>query len=516
MRIKDYMELAKRSLKIRKKTNRSTVIGLSLGFALLIPVIASLFGVNVSLNNQLNKTPYLLYYETSMSDYRIDTTDYAENNSINISGSKHIDYLKNKDNVEHAIFYEQYPLSSMPDYNIKPMDISVDSGAFNPINYRDESYYSIIDVGKSDSLFPRNLTEYVDGGIFLKGYDRGFDGDGKQQIVLSENFIIDNNLLPQDIYLKPLTVKVDGKLNITEDGLTEAQGFLCYNYTVVGIIKSNIADMYDSKNFMGSQMFFTSASVYDADGKAVLKPYYFRYGKKEYERYLVFDNFDNRETLNKEYMMLGWNMPGWFNKTHNLSTFGSTGIFGECDGYAQLNKEINGLNAYFAKAVGAVNDYVEGSPIYIKYQLVFNITNIVTLVLLIASLVLGMSALLNMFCSISHNVRERKQYLTMMRAIGAKDNAIPRLYMTESAILCSKAAVTITVVGFLLSMAVKLIFDSVLKQHKVSYNLSMPWWVIIATTLAVVAVVYIIGISFSYLCTKRLSKQKITSILNNE
>lgn len=136
MRIKDYMELAKRSLNIRKKSNRSTVIGLSLGFALLVPVIASLFGVNVSLYNQLNKTPYLLYYETSVSDYRIETADYSQNNSINISGSKHIDYLNDNDNVEHAIFYEQYPLSSMPEFNIKPMDISVDGGVFKSINYR--------------------------------------------------------------------------------------------------------------------------------------------------------------------------------------------------------------------------------------------------------------------------------------------------------------------------------------------------------------------------------------------
>lgn len=516
MRIKDYMELAKRSLNIRKKSNRSTVIGLSLGFALLVPVIASLFGVNVSLYNQLNKTPYLLYYETSVSDYRIETADYSQNNSINISGSKHIDYLNNNDNVEHAIFYEQYPLSSMPEFNIKPMDISVDGGVFKSINYRKDSYYSIIDINKSDGFFPRNLSEYYDGGLFLDGFDRGFDGDGKQQIVLSENFIIDNNLLPQDVYLKPFTVKVDGKLNITEDGLTEAQGFLCYNYTVVGIIKSSIADMYESNNFMGSQMFFTSASVYDSNGSAVLKPYYYRYGNKEYERYLVFDNFDNREILNTEYMMLGWNIPGLFNKSHNLSTFGSTCIFGECDGYARLNKEIKGLNAYFGKAIGVVNDYVEGSPIFNRYQLVFNVTNIVTLVLLITSLVLGLSALLNMFCSISHNVRERKQYLTMMRAIGAKDSDIPKLYMTESAILCSKAGIAISVVGFLLSMAVKLIFDSVLKQHGVSYNLSIPWWIIIVTVLSVVAVVYFIGISFSYLCTKRLSKQKITSILNNE
>lgn len=516
MRIKEYIELAKRSLKLRKKSNRATIIALSLGFALAVPVIVALFGVNVSLNAQLNETPYLLYYETNIADYHLDTEDYIreDGGAKQISGSKHIDYITDNKNAERTIIYEQYFIADDASTSIK-----VGSGEYSPILTEGDPSYSIIDIDKSDCIFPKNLTDNYEGGIFLKGYDKGFTDSGKKQVVLSESFLLSNGLNPDDVYLNNVSIKANDELRLSdiEDEYKSVEGYLCNEYTVVGIIKSEIAELYNQfyADLMCSDLFFTDVNVYDADGNAVLKPYYRRYGEKYYEKYLVYDNFADKDRLNDEYMMIG--LTGSINKrgSYNIDTFSDTCIYGESDGYARLVRDINGVNGRFTAGLGENHDFVRVSEVFDKYNLIYNIANIVSLILLVVGLVLGISALINMYCSISHSVNERRYYLTMMRAIGAKDKVVPRLYMTESVITSAKACAFIAIVGFLLSMSIKLIFDKVLKANNVSYNLSIPWWTIFVTLLIAIVFVFAVGILISYFLTKRLSKSKITDILND-
>lgn len=515
MRIKEYIELAKRSLKLRKKSNRATIIALSLGFALTVPVIVALFGVNVSLNAQLNETPYLLYYDTCIADYRMDTEDYIreDGGAWQISGSKHIDYITDKKNAERMIIYEQYFITENASTSIK-----VGSGEYSPILTEGKPSYSIIDIDKSDCIFPKNLTDNYAGGIFLKGYDKGFTDSGKKQVVLSERFLLSNGLNPDDVYLNNISIKANDELRLSDikDEYESVEGYLCNEYTVVGIIKSEIAGLYNQyyNNLMCSDLFFTDVNVYDADGNAVLKPYYCRYGEKYYEKYLVYDNFADKDRLNDEYMMIGLTGTD-FIRGNYIDTYGNTCVYGESDGYSRLVRDINGLNGRFTAALGENHDFVRVSEVFDKYNLIYNIANIVSLILLVVGLVLGISALINMYCSISHSVTERRYYLTMMRAIGAKDKVVPRLYMTESVITSAKACAFIAIVGFLLSMSIKLIFDKVLKANNVSYNLSIPWWTIFVTLLIAIVFVFAVGIFISYFLTKRLSKSKITDILND-
>lgn len=519
MRTKEYFELGIRSLKLHKKNNRSTIIALALGFALLIPVIAALFGVNVSLTNQLNKTPYLLYFETNFADYRFDTDDYGENTLssgkiLNISGSNNINYVTDNKNVERAIIYEQFSMSS--NFARKTMDLSVDGGDYKSIANVEDSNYSIIDANKSDSFFPENLIKHYPNGIFLGNYNASFSGNGKGQVVLSERFIKANGLTPDSVYLTNISIKNTETLNISEGDDPEVEGYLCKDYKVVGIIKEEITALYNSDLFMSSDLFFSSASVYDENGNAMLKPYYCYYtGENGHEGYyLKYDNWANKETLNNEYMFIGWYPNNRFG-SNNRETYSTSFVYAESSSYSRLSSDIKNLNNRFSEVTGYRDEYAQTSELFARYSLIFNLTNIVSLVLLVVSIVIGFSALLNMFNTISHSVKTRGQYLTMMRAIGAKDKDIPRLYMAESAIICSIAGAIMAALGFLLSMALKLIYDAVLKKYKVSFDISIPWWVIIVTTLVTVIAVYAVCILFSYISTRRLSKQSISETLNN-
>lgn len=519
MRTKDYFELAKRSLKIHKKNNRSTVIALAIGFALLIPVISTLFGVNVSLASQINETPYLLYFETNFADYRIETDDYSDVSinsikSLNISGSTHINYVTDSKNVERAIIYEQFSMSR--NFSNESMNLSIDGGDYKSIAYAENSNYSIIDVVKSDGFFPENLIKHYPDGIFLGNYNASFSGNGKGQVVLSEKFIKANGLSPDSVYLKNISIKNKDILNIAAGDDSEVEGYLCKDYKVVGIIKDEVAALYESNSFMSSDLYFSSASVYDENGNAMLKPYYCYYTNEEgYEQYyLKYENWANKETLNNEFMLIGWYPLQRFS-SNNDETYSTSYIYAESSSYARLNSDINALNNRFSTASGYRSEYAQASELFNQYRLIFNLTNIVTLVILVVSIVIGFSALLNIFNSIRHSVKTRGQYLTMMRAIGAKDKDIPRLYMTESAIICSISGAIMAVIGFLLSMTLKLIFDGMLKKYKVSFNLGIPWWVIILSTLLTVIAVYAVCILFSYISSRQLSKEKISKILNN-
>lgn len=101
-----------------------------------------------------------------------------------------------------------------------------------------------------------------------------------------------------------------------------------------------------------------------------------------------------------------------------------------------------------------------------------------------------------------------------MRALGAKDGDIPRLYMTESVVTCAKALSIIGIFGFLLSASMKILYELYLHNHLFKYKLVMPWWIIVLTTIVAVVIVLATSVIFSYLMTRKLSRQNIPSILN--
>lgn len=516
MKTREYIELAIRSNKLNKKSNRKVIRGLIIGFTLLIPVLTLLFSVNGSITNHIDKNPYLLNYEVKFFNYRTPSKDFGERKDkvyqIHISGSQHIDYVTDNNNIERSIIYESYDLNDYFHYESEPpMQYSIAGGNLNNIAFRQESYISIIDLDKSDSIFPQNYTEYFPGGIFLKGYDKGFTGKGKQEVIVSENFLIDNELKPDDIYLKTLSVKSHNKMYI-EDGYNTVEGYICQNYRIVGIVKAAVAEITQPYGLMRSQMFFTSVNVYDEDNKPVLKPRYID-DEITHKRYSFYDNWDNREVLNKEYMMLGWFFTN-FRVTNGAGVL-NTCVYAEADSYSQLKAQRNKLDARFAESLGFKYKYITVSEVFESYSQLYGITNIITFILLFVCIAIGFSSLLDLFSSIHHNISRRREYLTMMRALGAKDRDIPRLYITESAVTCAKAVSIIGIFGFLLSAGMKIIYELYLHNHLYKYRLVMPWWIIVLTTVVTVVIVLATSVIFSYYMTKKLSKQNIPSILNS-
>ncbi|MFA6866881.1 MAG: ABC transporter permease, partial [Clostridia bacterium] len=298
---------------------------------------------------------------------------------------------------------------------------------------------------------------------------------------------------------------------------TNISGFICKGYTIVGIIKSEVSSIYSFKNsyslsnYMKSDFFFTDVNVYN-DGVGVLKPHLSDTDSVTERKYLAFDNLDNKDLLNEEYMMLGWNNRYSYNEDNQ--TIFKTNVYIESNSYKNFYKLYSGLKEYFNSVLG-YEAYVLNVPnIFSCYEEMYTQANIISYIFSFVGIIIILCAIINLFSSIKHSVRERKFYLTMLRAIGARDRIIPKLYLVESAIIASRANLFIVGIGFAISAAIKMYIDSVMKNHYIGFDFSIPWFIIIICIVTVVIALYAISLLFAHICTSRLSKKPIVSILN--
>lgn len=514
MKTKEYFRLAYLNLKSRRKSARATVRGLAIGFIILIPLIVVLAGLNISITKQLNKVPYVLFGKVSMSDYRVETSNDVQNGTIhNLSGSKNINFFMENELLKSKIVYELHSLKSKVSYTQEDtVWYSIDNSTLKALRDKSgdyENYYSVIDIGKSQNLFPQNLVKNFPDGIFVEGCDQGFTNNEKKQVIVAEKFLTLQRLKPKDVYKKKITLVKAFTLNYQEETC-----YLCKDYEVVGVIKSEVSKIYsygvsyDQYAYMNSDMFFTDVNVYK-DGEGVLKPRYEENSKGW--RSKIYDNWEKRNEYNQEYMMLGREV---FNNKNNTTIF-STNIYFESSSYANLKKAADSVDSYIKKTLCEEADALDMSAPYIKYYYTYKEINIASFVFGIVGSTIALCAIINLFSSIKSNVEERKFYLTMMRAIGARDRAIPNLYIAESAIVITKANIFLAVIGFLISYGLKILIGRLMEIKNISVNLGIPWSVIAICVSVTVVALYALGFLFAYICSYRLSKKPIINVLKN-
>lgn len=521
MKSKDYFRLARITLKQRKKSTAATVRGLAIGFIILVPLIVSLFGVNLSIKRQLNEAPYLLYGQLNMSDYRIekDKLEITESDKRTIVGSEHIDFFTDNNDISNMIVYETHLLRSRSgDDNIITLEIEGGKQKVLRDSTAEEYYFSLIDTKKSDTYFPKNLTENYPGGIFIEGMSQGFSNDGKKQVIISERMLKRNGLTAEDVYGKKITLNAENYFYSYENNeRNDLGGYICKNYEVVGVIKELVTGLYTSNSsaitnaFMYSDMFFTDVNVYSADGEGLLKPYYEIEAETGWKK-TKYNNLEQKDILNEEFMMLAPQRIGFDN--NNLTLF-STNIYLEGISFAHLDKAIRKTNNYISKALNIERETVSESAAFARYKWIFEIIRTVSYVFGIVGIIIVLCAIINLYSTIKNSVEGRKFYLTMMRAIGARDKVIPKLYFIESVITISKANIFIATIGFAISAGLKIIIDRVLILKNVVYALGIPWSSIVLCVVMVVIGLYAVGLLFAYLCSYRLSKKPIVTVLKN-
>lgn len=478
MKIKETSYLANLSIKASKKANTVLVLLLAVSMIIIIPVFVLWISVNVSIGNKLNSVPYMLYSEVCMKDYRIETT--SDENYL--SGSQNISYF---DDIDSKIVYENYYLTTT--FLTTDISLTIGNDRYDLQNDKNR-FFNIIDMEKSSYFFPKNLKSY--DSIFVENCDKSFSDNGKKQVVVSETFLEDLGLSAEDVYEKNMSIYMQNNYR---------DGYLCYEYLIAGVIEKDVCKIFENtESYMDAALYFCSTNVYNEAGEGMLKPVMtgqdFDYDYK---------NIADKNTLNKEYMMLG--IAG---NVFTQDSFSNTKVFIEASDYADLAK----TNSYLIKK----SIQPSNSEMYDNYKKLYDISNIVTFVFATAGFALLIITILYYYLNIKHNVSKRQNFLTILRAIGAHDGDIPKIYMMQSNILLGKATAIFLTFGLALCVMIKLLIEILLAVNGMAGIITVSWLSIFSSLAGMTAIMFVVANAIALACTVRLSKQPIMEILHKE
>lgn len=541
MKIKDYWRLAKISLKARKKSTRSTVAGIAFSLIIITPLLFAMVGLNMTISGQLNEAPEQLVatFLSAGKGEIIEEKGYDGwrfSNKINYSlpVSDHNEYFEKADlaTLNYTIGTKEMETYSEEGMEIKYKERIVIENDETKYNMKFEKQtdkwgnpgvkMTMMAVVKNDenSLLPKFMSQVKVDNCF-----EGFKGDGKRQVIVSKNYLDMAGLTPQDVFRKRISVffedkyyyrKVEmGTENVQMDAINH---FLFQEFEVVGVIDGS---KYTDNDIRRADMIFTKASYYDDTGKAMQESQY----KLENGGYYIYQgDYKAKDEKAKDYVFPGaiYYNPRCVIEKYNENGNNSYGniennvYLYQAKSYDDLNKQVGRIyNAEYSKAFDSKDSFVGfiTTPFVSQFQFVYKVFTIASVIGSIFGGVILFAALVNLFNSVKHSVDSRMNYLGVMKAIGAKDSTIPKLYFFEVLRIFLRAYVWILIIGSAICVGIKILLDYLTTQIDLSITIGISW-VTIPTVMAVLALVLIVvGFVYSFGCTYVVSKRPITAML---
>lgn len=472
--------------------------------------------------------------------------------SDRIIGSEHYNYLR-ESKTQQIYYYklqnEKLDYTRDGTYEFADASMIVSGKSFDIKKSKNEgnegsdfSNFGIVDLEASNNkIFPDEQPKK-----YLKGYDKGFEGDGKGQVILSEALLIYNGIKVEDVYGKKISFEYfvgysnfnyevqedndNNPNNAPSNDNRNDRNYLFKDFEVVGIIdKENIGL---SNNLTGCTMIFTTASMF-YEGNKTFSPtmtVHSEYSEDNIREYFVatyeFSDERQNELFNSGYIRLGSKFftPIILYKSDNVlkSVLSKTALI-----YAESYSKLNDFIADFTIHMG---DYITesytaarfsgeiASSAFNSFKLVYQLFSYASLFMLSVGGIIFFSAMVNLFNTIMHSVDSRRNYLGVMRAIGAKSKEIPRLYFYETLSIFTRAMIWITIFGVAICVGLKLGIDklfSSIDSDAVGIIISIGWEYIAYTFISIISVLIIFGLMFSYGCSRKISKAPIMTVLGD-
>lgn len=555
MKINDYWRLAKISLKARKKATRSTISGMSISLIIIVPVIFAIIALYASILPQLNKNPEALYavFTSAQEDFSIKGE--IDFNNVNFLGSIYrssSDFMYDRNDVirKEVPNALHYVLMNKAKY-----DSGDDTSLYERIQIEDKKYplyrnnstidpgfvlytnLAVVDTNDLDLLANPNY------GVMGSTYNKGFTGNGARQVILSHRYLKLAGLTANDVYGKKISIEMremNGTCGLMMNGIETnfVDHYILRDFEVVGVIGSsetNGLSMSISNEIGDADIIVSGASYYGENGKPVITNTISQKTENGYNRY--FCDFGNiAEKNDKAYSYI---FPGADNYSpYNYAIINDNGIIyameknfykyvpnrDSLNPYGELSSIMSKMYQHYKADYESKLMFEVGSGIASPYYSNFVMINlIVTILLGIASVFAGIvlfAALVNLFNTIMHSVNSRKNYLGVMRAIGAKSSVIPKLYLFEVLRVFTLAFIWIAIIGGAICIGIKLLFDNMFAggialgmSEASSIVISISWGMIPITLLVVMALLFVIGFVYAIGCSWRISRKPIVEVL---
>lgn len=572
MKFSDYKRLGKISISSRKKSTRNTVRGISFGLILLIPIVFFALAFYSDLTKKINEVNSISsfrittkHYNSAPGDIIATNTDYYQTGEYPIIGFERQKTITNLDGVEDYLVSEYFHINELYENSfshegytsksnliLNGEKIPLGNGAVDlpeelhnmfpnntfKILHQDLSSEPYITKGEADDL----LNYYNNSNIFIEG--NGFIGDGKGQIILSERFLETFNINSKDIINQniSLEVKVTTQYDFIIDNDFDSSNELSDNaeelfyqkyinmpitvfkdFMVVGVISNDLYTLQSRIN--ESDIWFHKSSLPDEKYTAP-KIVHHNIGDDDWSRYVfvvtyednpldIADNITNDSMI---FMPIGLGGNYYSPGMTYYYTFPILSTIIQCESYQKATEVEASINAIYDFVFGKNSYYNFTNYIYMIFSMIYEVGLYVILVLMIFGGIIFFATLLNLYNSINYSVQSRRNYIGVMRAIGAQESTIPRLYFIEIMLVFMRAFIWVLIFSGLLSYGIKALVDSGFKDVSEVLNLSLSInFVYFPITIVILVIVeFLIAFVYSQVACRTVSKKPILEILKDE
>lgn len=304
------------------------------------------------------------------------------------------------------------------------------------------------------------------------------------------------------------------------------QFYLCYDYKVVGILKE---DFFTLPNKQEEAHFWVSAaSVYYQEGEQNYKPIGYTITQRETESPLLTfeESIENviHRNKNQQYMMLIqlyadryneiWDMK---NITYELNRMI---IQLQMQDFAKMHDVVTQTKDMLKLAYGSMDatsfESLITNQIYVQFSLINRLGSIIIIVFAITGGIIFFTNMLNLLNTVRYSVESRKNYIGVMRAIGAKSSSIPKLYIFEMLIIFFKTFIWVAIFSSLIAYGIKYLLDKIFVFIEYIVRFEVNFWYFPITLGGAFFITTLIGILFAITSCRITAYQPILKTMLNE
>lgn len=495
MKLSDYLRLGKLSIAARKKSTKNTIFGMSFGLILLIPMIFFAIAFYTDVSKKVNEvrlasTVNIPLKNINDSSASIPYREYSSRNEYQegLSAFANYDELTEIDGLDEYMLSERRFLNFLnsgkdADFNLIIYDNALDEESTTDISgdsqegYIDDNARGIYEL---KIIYPNysNVELFTSGEIadykaltnrsnpLVASCNEGFTEEtlGKGEIIISEIMLRQWNIDKEDIENNYISISypefhLGGRLatyyNIDDDNNPnnnytyaetgeELQTYLFYQYKVVGVISEEYYELPGKGN--ESHIWVTAPSVYYKEGKEDYVPISFSINESDNGNVITFED-DKDELLEKnideQYMLFIQSYADAYkeNYQNNRLTFTlcQTNLFMQFESFETLTEQLSEIKFLLSDTYSelSLNRLMEQitNEIFIQFRMIDQVGLIIIIVFTAIGGIILFTNILNLLNIIRYSVESRKNYIGVMRAIGAKSRVIPRMYVFEILII---------------------------------------------------------------------------------
>ncbi len=577
MKLSDYVRLGKLSVKARKKSTKNTIFGMCFGLILLIPMLFFAVAFYTDVSDKVNEVRLAASASLPLKNVNdlSPATMYSERTSDNnqregVSAFSAYDSLSTLDKLEDYQLSEyrqlSFLVSSNTDVTLEILDNNYNTDSATVISKRSESGGNWSDSGtRALSDIKIIFSELSTTSLFTKGELADYkaltkktnplialcsDGfteatKGKGEIVISEIMLKQWKIDKEDIADKYISIaypefkmggNINNRINVDNDNNPnnawqhsdlgdEQQTYLCYRYKVVGIISEKYYDLPGKSS--EAHIWVTAASVYYEEGRNDYKPIAYTINDSDNGITLTFED-DIEDVIDKNtnqgYMLFLQSLANAYDEIYEnnqqVYDFFDMRFVMQFESFEALKLQLPEIKSLLFDAYSnmSLSRFIEAyaNEVFVQFRMIDQMGMILIIVFMAIGGIILFTNILNLLNTVRYSVESRKNYIGVMRAIGAKSRVIPRLYTFEVFIIFFRTFIITAIFSTGVSVGIKYGLDYAFSYlgDIFSFTINFIYFpIVFGATFLLTA---LIGVLFALTASRVVAYQPILKTLYDE